>query len=280
MNARHSESRSALEEWTLEQYGDLLTHILSSSIPLVGLDEFARGASGVWLRHDVEIDLAAATRMAKCEAALGVRASYFLCAESPFIDSGSDEIRDCATDLLGMGHQVSLHVFLGADKGPVMDRIDDIVQDLALPHPEAVTFHAPGLAAEVLAQAPLGEMVYGPLAAQACQYFSDSTGRWRWGHPRGAVAQGGSTQLLTHPFWWVGDRLRVAQLCQRSIVHGAFLPQLWAELLERGGRLDSGEAAPSCRDAELLPKDVGEGLHQSAGGGPRVGNTRNQHRGQ
>ncbi len=152
-----------------------------------------------------------------------------------------------AVALMAMGHLVSLHVLLETGLPPVLRRIKDLVGALTLPQPEAITFHAPGLAAEVLARAPLGEPVYGPLANQTCRYFSDSTGSWRWGRPSGCQWRDGSVQLLTHPIWWCGDRGRVERLCQDvPTVTGAFLPRICSRLKARGRSVhqapDAGES--------------------------------------
>jgi hypothetical protein len=217
--------------WSAVGYRDLLEHLRSSSVRTYDLQEFSDGEEGVWLRHDVEIDLSAALRIATVEADLGARAWYFLCVESPFVHARPDVLRQWAFNIQSLGHVVSLHMLLGPGLEPLEDRIRSAIDQLGIESPGALTFHAPGLDAQVLAQVPGGELVYGRLAENKCQYLSDSTSRWRWGSPWHADFTLRPTQLLTHPFWWVGDRSRVAELCVESAEHATFLPQFRREVL-------------------------------------------------
>lgn len=218
-------------QWNLAGYSALLDHLLSAGAPTIELNEFAAGESGVWLRHDVEIDLAAAVDVAKLEAAAQVRSWYFVCPESPFIRTQLGHLNSWAKELLSLGHVVSLHMFLGGGMDALDVRVARAAELVGIEPPSALTFHAPGLDAEILAQAPRGAMVYQQLAAQSCQYLSDSTSRWRWGDPWTSEFSGRPTQLLTHPFWWNGDRSRVTSLCKDSADHAAFLPQFRSEVL-------------------------------------------------
>jgi hypothetical protein len=218
-------------QWNLAGYSALLDHLSSVGAPTIGLPEFAAGAPGVWLRHDVEIDLEAAVDVARLEADAEVRAWYFVCPESPFIRTQLGRLNIWAKELLSLGHVVSLHMFLGGGMDGLDVRVARAAERVGIEPPSALTFHAPGLDAEILAQAPGGAFVYKRLAAQSCQYLSDSTSRWRWGDPWTSEFAGRSTQLLTHPFWWNGDRSRVTNLCQNSADHAAFLPQFRSEVL-------------------------------------------------
>lgn len=218
-------------QWTLIGYSNLLARLQGLRVPVISLHEFADGDRGVWLRHDVELDLGAAIAVARVENSAGFRSSYFVCPESPFIDAGNGNLRDWARELKGLGHSVSLHMLLGAGIGALQERVEEAAWKVGIDPPESLTFHAPGLDAEILAQAPGGELVYGRLGAQRCVYLSDSTSRWRWGSPWDVDLLGKPSQLLTHPFWWAGNRSRVVSLCRESDFHAAFLPQFKTEVL-------------------------------------------------
>lgn len=218
-------SRATIGPWSITDYRVLLEFLLSKGIRAVDLAQFAQGMEGIWLRHDVELDLDSALRMAAVEYGMGVSTSYFVCTESPFIRPRATELKTWSEEIRSMGHEVSLHMVLGSGLGDFGERIERSASLLGVAVPSALTFHAPGLDAEVLAQAPGGEAVYGPLSRQSCQYLSDSTGRWRWGDPWSATFAERSTQLLTHPYWWGGERGQLELLCERSPEHARFLPQ-------------------------------------------------------
>jgi hypothetical protein len=217
--------------WTLAGYDELLVHLRRSGVRTLDLREFNAGTEGVWLRHDVELDLAAAVDMARIEAARGVGAWYFLCVDSPFIDNDETALRRWIQQIEGLGHVVSLHMSVGLGLDPIETRTQIVAAALGIDEPTALTFHAPGLDSQVLSRVPGGEPVYGQLAANSCQYLSDSTGRWRWGSPWLTDFADRVTQLLIHPFWWGGKRSQLSDLCLDSAEHAAFLPRFRSEVL-------------------------------------------------
>ena len=63
----------------------------------------------VFLRHDIDLSLDAALRMAELEAEMGVQTTYLLMTESVFYNLGSQEGADAIERLRGLGHAVGLH---------------------------------------------------------------------------------------------------------------------------------------------------------------------------
>jgi hypothetical protein len=55
--------------------------------------------------------------------------------------------------------------------------------------------------------------VYGPAVRGDLAYISDSTGRWRYGHPldSNAFRARKPIQLLIHPIWWIQEGETVTQ---------------------------------------------------------------------
>lgn len=212
---------SIRSRWTLEEYRDLVAHIYRAGLRIVGTEEFGERSSGVWLRHDVELSLNAALAMAQLEHAMDVPSSYFVCVESPFLDSaGLDSV---IHKLVELGRDVSFHLVLSPSVSAIEERLSRLNVRFPSVAPRALTFHAPGVPTEVLAAAPLGNVAYGPLAAGTCKYYSDSTGSWRWGDPRYAhLTEDDVVQVLTHPFWWSGT-YNAAELALGDA--STFLPQ-------------------------------------------------------
>jgi hypothetical protein len=190
--------------WTLDDYRDLLSSLLDRGMTPLGLAGYAERRPGLWLRHDVELSLGAALAMARVENEFGIPSSYFVCVESPFFKS--DAAVAAAVDALRrLQRDVSFHLVLSPGGPTVGDRLGDIVTRFASLELRALTFHAPGVAVTDLANQPLGEIVYRPMVDDVGRYFSDSTGRWRWGHPDQArIEPTELVQVLTHPFWWSG----------------------------------------------------------------------------
>ena len=211
--------------WTRADYGELILHLLQADLTIIDSDKFTSDAPGIWLRHDVELCLQSAVEMAQLENDLEVPSTYFVCMESPFFDAIRSRLGGFLERLLDLGREVSFHLVLSASSASVERRLQDYVDSIdGLPVPSLITYHAPGVPSEALAQAPHGHGVYAPLAGGTCKYFSDSTGRWRWGDPRFAgLAPTDTVQLLTHPFWWAGTYVPVSLSVGEA---SGFLPQL------------------------------------------------------
>ena len=68
-----------------------------------------RGRGDLLLRHDVDLSLDAALRMAELEAEAGATATYFLMTESVFYNLASREGTAALDRLRALGHRVGLH---------------------------------------------------------------------------------------------------------------------------------------------------------------------------
>jgi hypothetical protein len=174
----------------LGHYGELLEAAREGGYRFTTFDEEpAPGA--LFLRHDVDLSLDAAVRMAELEAERGARATYFLMSESIFYNLASPEGVAAVGRLRELGHGVGLHAVhpnAGLD-----DRFDAVVA-WHNPDPEYMT-------------APLAGAtnVMSPPYFTPETYRSDSNQRWRHGCPHDELRQAAFPwlQLLTHPAIWV-----------------------------------------------------------------------------
>ncbi len=144
----------------------------------------------VLLRHDVDLSLDAALRMAELEHDLEARATYFLMTESVFYNLASTEGTTAVARLRELGHRVGLHaVYPSAVLG---ERFDPVV---AWHNPDPDYMRAPLEGVVNVMQ----EGYFDPAT-----YRSDSNQHWRSGCPhdelRAAVFPW--LQLLTHPEIW------------------------------------------------------------------------------
>jgi hypothetical protein len=143
------------------------------------------------LRHDVDLSLEAAAELARLEAELGVRATYFLMTESVFYNLDSPLGRETLAGLRDLGHDVGLHaVYPRAGLDPRFDAV------VAWHNPDPEYMRAPLDGAVNVMQ----EGYFDPAT-----YRSDSNQHWRSGCPHEELAAGAFPwlQLLTHPEIWV-----------------------------------------------------------------------------
>jgi hypothetical protein len=176
----------------------------------------------LFLRHDVDLTLDAALRLAELEADEGVPATYFLMTRSVFYNLLSSEGEAALTRLRELGHAVGLHaVYPHADSDPRFDPV------LAWhnPEPETMASRVPGLV-----------NVMGERFFARDRYRSDSNARWRSGCPHDALANGDFDwlQLLTHPEIWVypGETMRETMLAMLDAERERDLERLAADRID------------------------------------------------
>ena len=143
------------------------------------------------LRHDVDLSLDAALRLAELETEAGAQATYFLMTQSVFYNLGSPEGERALARLRELGHRVGHHAV-----NPNLDldgRFDPVV-----------AWHNPD-------PAFMAGLVEGAVNVMSEPWFSrdhyrsDSNQHWRSGCPHAELAAGEFEwlQLLTHPEIWV-----------------------------------------------------------------------------
>jgi hypothetical protein len=175
--------------FTLDHYRDLLRAARDGGYSWASFDREPRDCD-LLLRHDVDLSLDAALRMAELEAEEDATATYFLMTESVFYNLASTEGRAALERLRELGHRVGLHaVWPNA-------RLDERFERVVAwhnPDPEYMT--APVDGAVNVMQSPW----FAPET-----YRSDSNQRWRHGCPHEELARGTfpRLQLLTHPEIW------------------------------------------------------------------------------
>lgn len=169
--------------------------------------------SGALLRHDIDIALPPAVRMAELEHDAGVCSTYMVMVRSVLYDVSRRESSDMLAEIIAMGHEVGVHFdcpesFRGdANEVTVLESLisDDCrrLEDILGIAVDSVSFHRP---VPWLLRGPL--LIGGRVNAYAellmGWYLSDSKGRWRDGEPLTRLTRPESPilQLLTHPIWW------------------------------------------------------------------------------
>jgi hypothetical protein len=182
--------------FSLDHYRELLQAARDGGYRWASFDG-EPSAGDLLLRHDVDLSLDAALRMAELEAGEGAAATYFLMTESVFYNLASDEGRAAVERLRELGHRVGLHAVW--PRAALDDRFDAVVA-WHNPDPDYMTDPVDG------AVNAMQEPWFSPDT-----YRSDSNQRWRHGCPHDELAAGAFPwlQLLTHPEIWAfpGDTM-------------------------------------------------------------------------
>ena len=208
-------------EFELGHYDELLTAAKAGGYRFAFFDAEPR-AGDLLLRHDVDLSLDAALRLAELESRAEAPATYFLMTRSVFYNLASPDGERALARLRELGHRVGLHaVWPDAE---LDDRFDGVV---AWHNPDPEYMCAPLDGAVNVMQAPFFDPEH---------YRSDSNQRWRHGCPHEELAAGRFEwlQLLTHPEIWAypGATMRETMLAMLDAKRELALEQLAADRID------------------------------------------------
>jgi hypothetical protein len=180
----------------LAHYGEILEAARAGGYRFARFDERPRDGD-LFLRHDVDLELAAALEMAELEAGASATATYFLMTESVFYNLASSEGTATVEQLRELGHAIGLHAVY--PNVTLDDRFDPVV-----------SWHNPD--PEVMSEPIAGVTnAYAEPHFVRGNYRSDSNQHWRNGCPHEELRARAFPwlQLLTHPEIWVypGDTM-------------------------------------------------------------------------
>ena len=174
----------------LVHYRELLAAAKEGGYRFARFEEEPREGE-LFLRHDVDLSLAAALEMAELEAELDVTATYLLMTESVFYNLASEEGAAAIDRLRELGQPVGLHA---VHPNVELDGRFDPVVSWHNPQPEYMSDEIPG------ATNAYGKPYFAPET-----YRSDSNQHWRSGCPHEELRVGAFPwlQILVHPEIWV-----------------------------------------------------------------------------
>jgi hypothetical protein len=198
-------------DFTLGAYSELVGAFRTRHYAIRAFDDVDAYSRHVVIRHDVDMSLKAATRVAELEHELGVRAIYFVLVRSeiyhPFTAEASLHLRK----LVDLGHKVGLH-FDASLYSREPDELEEpcrmeceLLENFLGQRIDMISFHRPVPALVGLDRRFAGRRhTYEPRFVTDIGYCSDSKGGWFRGHPlqHKSVVEGRALQLLTHPIWW------------------------------------------------------------------------------
>ena len=201
-----------------KSYRDMLTqfcefgykfHFFDDAKALIGT-----GIPFVLLRHDIDLALHHASPLAEIEEKLGIRSTFFIQVRGDFYNPFCDTESQIIANLISAGHRIGLHFDCGlypVDASPEdvavfcfrERRLLETWFDIDV---RVVSFHRPSKSVLSTDESITGGLphTYLPIYTKEITYCSDSTGKWRFGHPLDlqATAERRPIQLLVHPIWW------------------------------------------------------------------------------
>ena len=208
--------------------------------------------SALW-RHDVDISVHRALRIAEIEAEEGVCATYFVLLHSAFYNALEAGVAERIRAILAAGHEVGLHfdpLFYAdrenGDLDEVLAKEGALLEELFECEVRTVSVHNPMLVGLVDDRDEIAGMVnaYGATIRRDWTTASDSGGYWRFRPLLDVVESGEHERLhaLTHPEWWVPEPMSPRERISRAIAGRAqYQHERYDRVIADMGRENIGE---------------------------------------
>ncbi|WFU66921.1 MULTISPECIES: formyltransferase family protein [Bradyrhizobium] len=217
-------------EFTEAGFLKILRQLKSADYRFVRYGAPPSGPHVIW-RHDVDISMNRAVRLAEIENQEGVVATYFINPRSCFYSIFEPETEVMLRRIQSLGHEIGLHFDASAyvtktwtaDALNAAVRREQALLETLLQSPiRALSWHNPDQSNLLDFQddeiAGLSNAYSGALRRDYV-YCSDSNGYWRF-KPMGEVIAAGHERLhlLTHPDWWTPDAMSPSDRITRALL--------------------------------------------------------------
>jgi hypothetical protein len=227
LGTRLAEPPATFDDFTEAAYSRLVA-VARERFTFEPFGTLAAGPHVLW-RHDVDISVHRALALARIEAGLGVRSTFFLSFHSAFYNLLEPAIACRAREILALGHWLGLHFDASvhsdlAGERKLHRRIEEerrllegwlgySVVAVSLHNPDVHSI--PGLSAEQLAGLP---NAYARTLEDRYLYVSDSNGYWRYRRLDVVLTSRDveRVHVLTHPEWWPPEPMSPRARLKRS----------------------------------------------------------------
>jgi hypothetical protein len=211
-------------EFTYEHYADILYRSTDEFVPS-DFTQAPDSAPRIYFRHDVDVSLKNAVRMAEIESEYGVVSTYFVALNSPYYNLLNDTQLERVRRIAELGHTIGFHI---DERGRYIDPYDSLEEMLEsvyeflspiIPIEKVISFHMPS-EYEFTTTTAIGDFVNAYSDRfnndDSVKYLSDSGRRWREGcfHKHLDSPDHHSYQVLIHPVWWNETHLAPEELYQ------------------------------------------------------------------
>ncbi|MDF2592200.1 MAG: hypothetical protein K0S75_1666 [Clostridia bacterium] len=221
-------------DFTYSHYEKILELVKKAEYKVTFFNEAYQHEKEFILRHDIDMDLEKAYRMALLENKHNIKTTYFILIRSPFYNIFDKFNSDLIKGILDLDHQIGLHfdeAFYGLnDVESIIKKVDSevqILEDYFDTKIFAVSFHRPS---QFLLQSNIklkNNLIntYELDFTKEFKYISDSRRTWREGCMCRFLEKSDANyhspdriQSLVHPIWWT-DKSQSAQ----DIIEGFLL---------------------------------------------------------
>ena len=164
------------------------------------------------LRHDIDLDMTAATEVAEAEHDSGIWSTFFILMTSPLYNPQSRVIGQQIRHIRALGHRIGLHYDPSTIEATELRDHTHTIKSQCMELERisdgpiaAFSAHRPTAnGVELPDQVSNLSNAYAPNFRDHIEYSSDSGGWWQFGlfSESAAFREGRSLQLVLHPIWW------------------------------------------------------------------------------
>jgi len=187
----------------------------------------------ILLRHDVDLSVQKAGKMARIEHELGISSTYFLRLHALYNIYDRKNYRTLI-EMVDHGHEIGLHfepeLFIHEKRSleEVIVREKEILEELLGIKVHGFSIHSSGRIREIYGidyekfftdklRDVFEYYAYSPTITRSFKYISDSNRYWRDGCICTYIGRTDRIYALIHPFWWAEERLPVVTLIEEAI---------------------------------------------------------------
>ncbi len=235
------------QDFTVEAYRQLISLALTS-YRLADYRSIPWGERFVLWRHDCDYSLNRSLALAKIEAEVGLRSTFFVNPHCEFYNLLESRQLALVKEMVQLGHDIGLHFdgafYNMASEGELNEQVSreaDLLERFVGGRPAAFSFHNPSAFHLTCEADTYGGLVncYSKRFKTEVPYCSDSNGYWRFRRLFDVLSEAKDPclQVLTHPGWWQEKQMPPRQRIFRSAYGRATATMhLYDQSLTNGGR--------------------------------------------
>ena len=198
-------------KFTYEAYRNLIALLRECGYTICDYHNYMQSDKSVIIRHDIDLQIEKAVRMAEIEHDINVSSTYFVLVSSNFFNVFSKRNQAYLREICDMGHAVGLHFDEVKDDGQTnlvqaMEEEAALLEHCLGREVRSLSMHRPSKATlEADYKIADGRIVnsYGTEFFHDHKYITDSRRNWREDVTQ--IIKSGTYErlhVLTHPFWY------------------------------------------------------------------------------
>jgi len=217
-------------EYTLANYRALISIALAEGYKFEPFTITAPQTKTVFLRHDIDYSWYWARIIARENASLGIRGTYFIQLRSPLYNTFSFDSLDAIREIVNHGQHIALHLTIGPninsieEAGTLLEHDWAVLHDIVPECQKVFAWHNPSVwsgsdDAFLKAEFPGFINAYGQFAGGDHPYFSDSNIRYTLEQFTDILKRDLPTlQLALAPMQWVPGGVDMTDILTCNII--------------------------------------------------------------